>query len=163
MIETNINDTARIISGERNDLTINDKKVSLSQMPLGKNHFHYQIGNKSYDVRVVKNADKVMTLMVNGEILSIPYKTDLDLMLEKMGLKDLLAAGNKEFKAPMPGMVLKILAKPGDEVKKGTPLLVLEAMKMENNIKAEGDGVVKSIEAKEGQSVEKNQILIHFE
>jgi biotin carboxyl carrier protein len=62
----------------------------------------------------------------------------------------------------MPGMVLKILVKEGDTVKKGDGLLVLEAMKMENNIKALGDGVVSKIPIKAGDKVEKNQVMISF-
>ena len=63
---------------------------------------------------------------------------------------------------PMPGMVLNVLVKEGDAVKKGDELLVLEAMKMENNIKAPGDGIVSEISVKSGDKVEKNQILIRF-
>ena len=163
MIETNINEKSRVIEGEGNLFTLNDVQYPIERRSIGKNHYHYQIGSKSYDVRLVSDENKCWTIAIDGKVIAVPYKTNLDLMLEKMGLKDLLASANKDFKAPMPGMVLKILAEPGQQVSKGTPLLVLEAMKMENNIKAESDGVVKSIEIKEGQSVEKNQILIHFE
>ncbi len=62
----------------------------------------------------------------------------------------------------MPGMVLNILVKEGDEVKKGDTLLILEAMKMENSLKATADGVIKKIVAVKGTAVEKNQILIQF-
>jgi biotin carboxyl carrier protein len=60
----------------------------------------------------------------------------------------------------MPGMVLRLHVNEGDKIKKGDPLLVLEAMKMENIIKAAGDGVVKKINISEKTAVEKNQVLI---
>ena len=63
----------------------------------------------------------------------------------------------------MPGLVLQILVSPGDVIAKGDKLLILEAMKMENVLKAVGDGVVKSIEVEQGKNVEKNTILIEFE
>jgi biotin carboxyl carrier protein len=60
----------------------------------------------------------------------------------------------------MPGMVLKVLVKEGDLVKKGEGLLVLEAMKMENLIKAPADIKISKINVKSGHTVEKNQVLL---
>jgi biotin carboxyl carrier protein len=59
-------------------------------------------------------------------------------------------------------MVLNILVKPGDTVKKGDPILVLEAMKMENLLKAPGDASIASIHAEKGKAVEKGQLLVSF-
>jgi biotin carboxyl carrier protein len=68
-----------------------------------------------------------------------------------------------ELKAPMPGLVLNIVVKEGDSISKGDALLVLEAMKMENNIKSPTDGIIKKIHAVKGNAVEKNQLLISFQ
>jgi biotin carboxyl carrier protein len=62
----------------------------------------------------------------------------------------------------MPGLILDIKVTPGDVVKKGDVVIILEAMKMENSIKSPGDGVVKDIKVVLKQSVEKNQVLIQF-
>ena len=62
----------------------------------------------------------------------------------------------------MPGMIIDLRVKAGDQVKAGDPLLVLEAMKMENIIKAPGEGTVKQVKIKKGDTVEKNQVLIEF-
>jgi len=69
----------------------------------------------------------------------------------------------KNIKAPMPGLVLDVLVESGQTITKGDQLLILEAMKMENVLKAAGDGVVKSIEIKKGNTVEKGQILVEME
>lgn len=65
--------------------------------------------------------------------------------------------------APMPGTVLKVLVKVGDKVEHGQPLLVLEAMKMENNINAASAGVVAAIAVNPGQSVDTGQLLLTIE
>jgi biotin carboxyl carrier protein len=79
-----------------------------------------------------------------------------------MGLSNATEQKINQVKAPMPGLVLRVLVEPGQKVTKGEPLLVLEAMKMENMIKAPGDAIVSSVKAQLGQAVEKNQILIDF-
>ena len=72
-------------------------------------------------------------------------------------------SGLKNVKAPMPGLVVKILTSPGSEVEKGDPLVVVEAMKMENEIGASAKGVVKEIKVNEKQAVEKGEIMIVLE
>jgi biotin carboxyl carrier protein len=67
------------------------------------------------------------------------------------------------MKAPMPGMVLDVLVKAGESITKDQALIVLEAMKMENVLKAPADAVIKSVNISKGNAVEKNQVLISFE
>jgi biotin carboxyl carrier protein len=85
-----------------------------------------------------------------------------DLLLEKMGMNNTNGGNVISIKAPMPGLIIDLKVKDGDLVKQNDPLIVLEAMKMENVIKSPGDSVVKSVKVKKGESVEKNQILIEF-
>ena len=69
-------------------------------------------------------------------------------------------AGAGEVKAPMPGLVLRVLVEPGQRVEAGAGLAVLEAMKMENQIKAPAAGVVAAIRVEAGKAVEKGQVLL---
>ncbi|MCL4145650.1 UNVERIFIED_CONTAM: hypothetical protein GTU68_019273 [Idotea baltica] len=62
----------------------------------------------------------------------------------------------------MPGLILDILVEVGQTIQKGDQLMILEAMKMENVLKAPGEGSISSIEVSQGDSVEKNQVLIKF-
>jgi biotin carboxyl carrier protein len=84
-------------------------------------------------------------------------------MLEVIGLDR--AATNKltDLRAPMPGLVRGVHVAPGERVEAGTPLLVLEAMKMENVLKAPANTVIAGVSVVSGQTVEKNAVLITFE
>jgi len=68
-----------------------------------------------------------------------------------------------QIKAPLPGNILTVKAKEGDDVKKGDLLLVMEAMKMENNVLADVDGTVKSLKVKEGDAVLQNDVLVEIQ
>ena len=67
------------------------------------------------------------------------------------------------YKSPMPGKVLKILVQAGDKVKKGGPLLILEAMKMEYTLQVQGDGMVKKVHCVEGEQVAAEALLLEME
>lgn len=70
-----------------------------------------------------------------------------------------VTAGAAEVRAPIPGLITRVLKRAGEKVKRDEPVLHLDAMKLENEIAAPHDGVMKSIEVRPGQSVEKGQIL----
>lgn len=152
-----------IVSTE-NDFIVNGKPVDWNLVKVSDGYFHIIHNNKSYKAEVVKTdtATKTFHIKINGKIIPVSVKDRFDLLLEKMGMNG--AASNKAIviKAPMPGLIIDLKVKAGDVVKPGDPLLILEAMKMENIIKAPGEGTVKTVKAKKGDSVEKNQVLIEF-
>ncbi len=127
--------------------------------------FHVTKDHVNYSVEVLKvnKEEKKVTIRVNGNKYECELNTSLDLLLKEMGFDALASKKIKELKAPMPGLVLEVIAKEGLEVKKGDALIILEAMKMENMIKAAGDGIVKKIHVIKGNAVEKSQVLITFE
>ncbi len=120
---------------------------------------------KSYRA-IVESTDfknKEISLRVNGQLYKATIKEPLDILLGNMGL-DMRATQKEEYvKAPMPGMVLKILVQPGQHVNKGDGLILLEAMKMENILKASHDATVKAVRVTEKSAVEKGAILLELE
>jgi pyruvate carboxylase subunit B len=71
--------------------------------------------------------------------------------------------GPRPVKAPMPGLIVRVEVAAGDAVRAGQPVVVMEAMKMENELKAEGGGVVSRILVEPGRAVEKGAVLVEFE
>lgn len=132
--------------------------------PLPNKSFSIIANNKSY-VAFLESVDrtrKTMDLRIENSIYSIKIQEPIDLLLEKMGLDISKTQKVEPVKAPMPGLVLKVMVTEGQTIKKGDPVLILEAMKMENVFKASSDATVKAIKIAEGQAVEKGEILIEL-
>ena len=104
-----------------------------------------------------------LKLKINHRVFEIKKKGELDDLIAALGLDVPKVRKLKELPAPMPGRIVQIAINVGDEVAVGDELLSLEAMKMENVLKAEGVGVVKAIHIKQDEVVEKGFILIEFE
>lgn len=154
-------------------VTINDKDYPVEATDLAAlnaysptpGHYHLLRNGKSYHVEVqnLDLANKTVALTVNGRPQTLRINDETDQLVKKLGLSVVAAAKSKNAVAPMPGLVLDIMVNEGDEVSADTPLLILEAMKMENVLKSEGEGVVKSIAVTQGDAVEKKQLLIEIE
>lgn len=145
-------------------LSVNDTAVNADIKQLNDLLYHVINDNSSYNAEVVSfdSEAKTAEIKVNNNIYKVAAKDQFDVLLDKMGLSNLMTAKVSDIKAPMPGLVLKVLVEEGTEVKKGDNLFVLEAMKMENIIKAPADVTIKTIKIKPGDKVEKGQILIVF-
>lgn len=152
----------------KDGFTFDIKNTDFEDLDIVKNRddsFHLIHNNKSYNISILKSDcdSKHYLLSVNGKDIELNIKDSLDQMLDKMGFANNKKQGSGEIKSPMPGLVLHVDVKIGQEIEKGDTLLVLEAMKMENLIKAHAPGRVKSIDIKEGDAVSKNQILLVIE
>jgi biotin carboxyl carrier protein len=144
--------------------TIDGKSFSWDVIEVKDGSFHVIKNNKSYSVEVIRSEpkEKSFLISVNGNKYQLHVKDKFDELLKSLGMDKLNAGKVNEIKAPMPGLVLDIRVSEGAEVKKGDPVFVLEAMKMENIIKSPTDGIIKKINVKKGAAVEKNQVLINF-
>lgn len=166
MLKIKVNDNKEIeIDLLKKELMMNGKQVAVDVEKIAADKYHLLFENGSYTVEVLGKDEtgKLLTIVVNGKKQQVSIKDDFDELLHKLGMDKLTSSKINEVKAPMPGLVLKIIVGEGDVVKKGDALLVLEAMKMENIIKATGEGVVKKIVAQTKQAVDKNQVLIVME
>jgi biotin carboxyl carrier protein len=120
---------------------------------------------KSFKGEIVKRdiENKKLTLKLNHRVFEIQKKFELDALIAKLGLDKVKVKQLKELESPMPGRILSVQVKAGDHVKVGDPILSLEAMKMENILKSDGEGIVKSVAIKKEEVVDKGQLLIEFE
>jgi biotin carboxyl carrier protein len=146
------------------DLTENDLK-NLDAVSLESNKFHVLKEHKPYKA-VIVSADflsKKYTITVNKNTYEVAISDTLDNLIKSMGIERGRTKVVNTIKAPMPGLILEISVAVGQTVKENDPLLILEAIKMENSFLSPRDGVIKSIAVEKGNAVDKGQLLIEFE
>lgn len=146
-------------------MMMDGKQESLDTVKIGPDKYHVLFQDGSYTIELLDRNEtgKELTVAVNGKKQVLALQDEYDELLHRLGMDKMSSGKMNEVKAPMPGLVLKIMVQEGDTVQKGDALIVLEAMKMENIIKATGEGVVKKISAQPRQAVDKNQVLIVME
>ena len=142
----------------------NEEIDQLDFMPIDDRNFHILSNGKSYRAELVSRnfQRKLFTIKINGTRYDIKLADAYDQMVERLGLGAINTTLVADIMAPMPGLVLQIMAKEGDNVTAGQPILILEAMKMENILKSQGEGTVKNVKVKKGDTVEKGQVLVEF-
>lgn len=166
MLQTTINNkTDYAVTQQDGQWMLNDTPAALDIQVQPNGLISVLLDNKSYTATVEKvdTKAKELVLKIDGQPYTVAIKEPIDQLLSSMGL-DLKSMQKVEpVKAPMPGMILKVLVEPGQQINKGDGLLILEAMKMENVLKATGPATVKAIKINERTAVEKGTVLIELE
>ena len=118
---------------------------------------------RSYEADVVEEAEGVLTVWVEGELYRIEYQEEGRRPRRAASVTGQGMRGRQMIVAPMPGKVVALLVSLEQEVSAGQGVIVIEAMKMENELKASGPGVIKEIKVQEGASVSGGEILVVIE
>ncbi len=166
-----MNNYVLTVDGEKIKAEIKNSFIKLNNrifedseiIEINPNLIVLRTGNKIIDAVVEKKEPDSFRVTIDGLSYEITIRSELEQSaFQLMKNKEKLSQSGKIY-SPMPGLILKIKKKVGDEIKTGDSLLVLEAMKMENDLRAESSGVIKAVHIEEGSSVEKNQLLICIE
>ena len=127
--------------------------------------FDVRMGNRNVRIERMDGPDEKgnVTIRVNGVVQALQVLGPQQLLLESMGMSANVETQEKHVESPMPGKILQVMVATGTEVDEGDPLLVLEAMKMENVIRAPRSGVIAGVQAQVGEAVEKAATLVTYE
>ncbi len=146
-------------------ILLNDKLYRIELLKqLGKNIFSFVINNKIVQVELDLKDEGPSTINTDGFSFEIEITDETKKLLKKF-LANADGADSRRYaiiKAPMPGMIIKILVNEGDAVVKGDKILIIEAMKMENSISSPISGIVSSIKVSEAKAVEKDAVLMEI-
>ncbi|MEL7021868.1 MAG: acetyl-CoA carboxylase biotin carboxyl carrier protein subunit [Bacteroidota bacterium] len=135
----------------------------LDVLDLGNNEYHLLDGQQAFKAHVLQQTGRKFSIQINGNTYHVQLKDEYDQLVEQLGLSVVNEQVINDITAPMPGLVLSLEAAVGDTVEKGTPLLILEAMKMENVLKSPSAGTIKSIKVEQGAAVDKGTLLVVLE
>lgn len=161
-------------------ITLNDKKKAVSysgnsKVTIDGNDFDCELAllnGRTYLLRIDKrffevSSDKLdngnFSLLIDGNRFETTIRSALQERASALLQQKTAVHKKTEIKAPMPGMVLKVNKKSGDKILHGETILILEAMKMENDIRSPLSGKIKEIFIEEGTAVEKGAVLFTIE
>lgn len=146
-----------------------DGRIELDGMPvdaameeLGPGTFSILVGGRSHRLAVSENGDGFEMLM-DGVVVRMSVATERERLLKQYATTAAAGKHRFEVRAPMPAMVTRIEVKAGDDVTEGQGLIILEAMKMENEIRSHQAGRVKEVCVSQGKAVEKGELLLLLE
>ena len=140
--------------------------------------FNFMINGNSYEVEVLGFEDNIAKMEVNGTLYDVEVQKELKMTKtptlvraeppkptrkESKIPRTVTQTTNMAIRAPLPGTIITVLVQPGEKVSMGQKLLTMEAMKMENNVLSEKDGVVRVVLVKPGQTVAQNDVLVEIE
>ena len=141
---------------------INHKKTDIKIFDDENGFTYIQYNRKKYLVEIVEKSQNKYTVLINGVSYTFTIETPISYKRKKY-LEKTKAKSKTEFiQAPMPGKIVDILVEAGAEVKEGESVLILEAMKMQNEITAPISGTVKKVYVKPNDIVNKEDLLIEI-
>ena len=158
--------TYKLKVNSNDELILNTSDIPNADIiKISNSKYHVLNENKSIIADIVESDfnSKIYKVKINKNTYNINIYNELDNLIKEMGFEVGVSKLINEIKAPMPGLILDISVKIGQEVKENDPLLILEAMKMENIITSPRDGIIKTISAVKGKAIDKNELLIEFE
>lgn len=159
MVEYEIKLAGRVVpvsfNPEKKEAEVDGKKFQIATTRYG-NRVIVELGGHNHSIEIIQGR-----VYVNGEETRFSIQKSRPRIGGKRSAAQ--AAKGAKVRPPMPGRVVNVDVKVGDHVKKGQPMLVLEAMKMQNEVSAPTEGLVKAVHVKPGQTVDAQSILVEIE
>jgi biotin carboxyl carrier protein len=134
--------------------------IKLHEDPNGFSYIVWK--NKKYLLDIIEKNQNRYTVMINGVWYSFTVETPISLKRRRYLEEQGETSSSVSIEAPMPGKIIDILVEEGSEVKEGEPIIILEAMKMQNEIASHVSGTVTSVSVKKNDSVMKDDVMIEI-
>ncbi len=153
--------TVKIIDSSK--VEINGRTLNVELTEINKHSMLIKLGNIPFEAAYNSHSNGNYEFLIEGSYFNINIRTKLQDFANEIISKKESAKKMHECRAPMPGLINKVLRKIGDSINIGDPIIILEAMKMENELRSNYSGIVKEIMVKGGEAVEKDAIIMTIE
>lgn len=154
----------RISFDGNSTIFLDGEKISGELVELNKDSIILKLNNKFYELKIESKNGEMISLNYEGNFYEVNIRTELQERANQILESEISGKPHSQnIKSPMPGMIVKINFKIGEKMMRGDTVLVLEAMKMENEIKSPSECFLKEIFVSANKSVEKGQILFSIE
>lgn len=170
-MEFKIDNSDNILSGSINEssgngkiiATINGKEHSIRIVGLKNSILEFILDNSYRTAKILEFGSAHIKLLMNGEQIILKKHSKLTEILEKSMVLGGFSSGEHKLLSQIPGRVVSIMVKAGDQIKKGDSVIVLESMKMQVAVKAHKDGQISDIKVKIGDTVSRNDVVAVIE
>ncbi len=153
----------KILDPFSEEVSINGKETGIKIFESEEGFTYLVYKNKKYLVEITEKKQNKYTVMINGVSYSFTVESPISYLRKKYLAKHQTKSKIEMIVAPMPGKIVDLLVEENAEIKEGEPILILEAMKMQNEISSHVKGKVKKIHVKQNDSVAKDELLIEIE
>ena len=141
-------------------ITVDGKKREVDFQSLGPAMYSILAENVSHELTIEEREDDEIEVLMRGRLYSNRVLDERALLMAQRSGTFGNDTGEVNIKAPMPGLIVAVQVEMGQEVKAGQTVVILESMKMQNELKASRDGTVGSVNVQAGQTVEQNKVLL---
>jgi acetyl/propionyl-CoA carboxylase alpha subunit len=161
---TTVNDrTYEIEVNIEGEVVVDGQPLTIDFHPVaGQPVYSLLVNGRSYEA-YVNPLDDGLQVLLQGRLYPVTVEDERTKRLRESSSGQPITKGEIHVKAPMPGLVVATLVEPGHAVEKGELLIILESMKMQNELKAVRSGMISRVRVKAGDSVEQNQVLMTIE
>lgn len=153
-------ETYIVHTNREGQLHLNDTPVEVDFAPMGISGLYSLLFNNESVEALVEERDGIWYVMFRGDLYEVQVVDERTKLLSARADLDASDSGEITIKAPMPGLVVSIVVELGQEVEEGDTIVILESMKMENELKTPRAGRVERINVSDGDSVEQHQVMV---
>ncbi len=141
-------------------IVINGQPLEVDMQRIEPSHLYSLLVNHVSHEIIIEESGHLFHVMLNGELFEVRVEDERTRRLTRAGHQLPPPTGEVQITAPIPGLIVRVLVEPGQQVSAGQAVALLEAMKMENEIRAPKDGSVVRVAVEAGQRVEQGQTLV---